>query len=113
MDQEMKETMNVVLVSLNTINERLGKMDERLDKMDNRFDKMDDRFDQLEDIVKRMGLKIENVIEKKTQALFDAYSVAQSHFIDERRIEKLEETVKLHEITICNHSRRLNQAHIM
>ncbi|MDO5572611.1 MAG: hypothetical protein Q4G60_01385 [bacterium] len=106
MDEELGKTLNLILMNLDTINGRLNRMDDR-------FDKTDDRFDKMEDVVRNMGIRIENVIEKNTKTLFDAYGVAQSHFIDETRIDRLEETVKLHEITICNHSRRLNQAHIM
>ncbi len=106
---KMDERFDKMDERFDKMDERFGKMDERFGKMDERFDRMDERFDALEDQVHDMGLYIENVINKKTQALFDAYDVTRSHFIEEERIKKLEDTVELHDHVIMNHSMKLNQ----
>ncbi|HKM21985.1 MAG TPA: hypothetical protein VJZ01_08085 [Lachnospiraceae bacterium] len=109
MDTTMMETMHLILDKVNAMDVRFDAMDARFDKMDDRFDKMDVRFDTLEDKVHEMGLYIENVVNKNTQTLFDAYQVTQSHFIDVERVNQLEETVKMHGQVISNHSAKLNQ----
>lgn len=113
---KVEERLDQIELRLDRMDERLDQMELRLDKMDVRFDQMDLRFDyvsdqsnQMKDRSREMGLYIENVINVKTGALFDAYSISQTYFIEENRIKRIEDTVVLHGSVIQKHSEKLNQ----
>lgn len=106
---KIEDRLEKVEERLDKIEERLDKMDERFDRIEERLDRVEDRLDKLENTVHEMGVHIENVIDMKTKALFDAYDVTKTHFIEEPRIKDLEEKVRLHDQVIQNHSLKLNK----
>lgn len=107
--EKVEERLEKMEERLDKIEERLDKMDERFDRIEERLDRVEDRLDKLENKVHEMGVHIENVIDMKTKALFDAYDVTKTHLIEEPRIKDLEEKVRLHDQVIQNHSIKLNK----
>lgn len=75
----MEETLKLILEKLSSLDNKVDSLDNRFDSLESKVDSLENRFDSLEnkvDSLETIQLRMENKMDEKLGALFDAREVS-------------------------------------